>query len=295
MTKRMTELFLSRFLFAIFVSFTVFATTLGILVATSGSSFATRQDQGYSRETIQRMVVEEARKNGVVPPALALAVAKVESDFQAHVESHAGARGVMQIMPATARGEFGVAPKRLWNPRLNIQLGIAFLEKLYRQYGNRWDLALSHYNGGTLKGGKGARARAHGYTRKYVADVTRHWRRFTRSRVVLAATEASRDYAKQKQKLTHAPVDPDAYWLLEEDGVEKGWRDYLAEADRILEGKDLVGEAVTSQQTSMQEPSVPAWYEAMGEDPEPELRSRFRQSLSRSENRLKAKGSARFM
>lgn len=124
-----------------------------------------------TRTEVKRMVVEEAVK-ARVPTALALALAKVESDFQAHAVSHAGARGVMQIMPATAKGEFGVSKDRLFNPRLNIKLGLRYLKQLRKQYGGRWDLALSHYNGGTLKG-KGRRAIPHSYTQKYVASVLR--------------------------------------------------------------------------------------------------------------------------
>lgn len=125
---------------------------------------------------VQRMVIEEALKSRV-PPSLALAVARVESNFQPRAQSPVGARGVMQIMPKTARDVFGVHESQLWNARLNIRLGIDFLEQLYEQYGRRWDLALSHYNGGTLAGGPGATARPHGYTRKYVADVQR-WQRY---------------------------------------------------------------------------------------------------------------------
>ncbi len=124
---------------------------------------------------IQRMVIEEAM-NSRVPPALALAVAKVESNFQPRAVSPVGAKGVMQLMPKTARDVFGVAEPELMNPRLNILLGLDFLEQLYDQYGRRWDLALSHYNGGTLAGGAGANAVPHDFTRKYVADVQR-WER----------------------------------------------------------------------------------------------------------------------
>jgi len=124
---------------------------------------------------VQRMVIEEATSRGV-PPSLALAVARVESNFEAMALSPVGARGVMQLMPKTARDVFGVRENELWNARLNIKLGIDFLAQLYAQYGNRWDLALSHYNGGTLRGGSGAFAQPHDYTRKYVADVMR-WQR----------------------------------------------------------------------------------------------------------------------
>jgi hypothetical protein len=130
-----------------------------------------------TRTEVKRMVIEEAR-NSIVPPSLALAVAKVESDFQDRVRSHKGAQGVMQIMPATAHGEFGVNAEELWKPRLNIQLGIDYLERLHAQYGGSWELALSHYNGGTLRGGTGANAKPHGYTRKYVANVMRWWQRY---------------------------------------------------------------------------------------------------------------------
>ena len=131
-----------------------------------------------SRFEIKRIVLEEAT-NSIVPPALALAVAKVESDFNTYALSSAGARGVMQIMPRTGREEFGVGEGELWNARLNIRLGIDYLAQLYRQYSGRWDLALSHYNGGTLRG-HGRFSRPHPYTRQYVRSVQRWQRRYQR-------------------------------------------------------------------------------------------------------------------
>jgi hypothetical protein len=124
---------------------------------------------------VQRMIIEESM-NSRVPPALALAVARVESNFEPRAQSAAGAKGVMQLMPKTARDVFGVREDELWNARLNIQLGISYLEQLFDQYGGRWDSALSHYNGGTLGGGAGAAAVPHDFTRQYVADVQR-WQR----------------------------------------------------------------------------------------------------------------------
>ncbi|GEM_PF-702651 len=100
---------------------------------------------------IQRALVVEANQRQV-PVSLALAVAKVESGFNAGALSPVGARGVMQIMPATAWGEFGVEADRLWDSDLNVQLGVQYLKRLHDLYGGRWDLALSHYNGGTVKG-----------------------------------------------------------------------------------------------------------------------------------------------
>ena len=134
------------------------------------------QANTLTRNQVKKIVIQESI-NSIVPPSLALAVAKVESDFNPKALSSAGARGIMQIMPRTGRQEFGVNENELWDPRLNIQLGIDYLAQLYRQYGNRWDLALSHYNGGTLRG-HGRNARPHRYTRRYVRNVQKWQRRY---------------------------------------------------------------------------------------------------------------------
>jgi hypothetical protein len=144
------------------------------------------------RNEIKRLVVEEAEAT-TLPPSLALALAKVESDFQGTALSDKGARGVMQIMPRTAREEFGVDAEELWEPRLNIQLGLSFLEQLIGRYGGRWDLALSHYNGGSLRG-RGAMAQAHGYNRRYVQTVLRWQKRYAAQAVVWRAkTDTAKD------------------------------------------------------------------------------------------------------
>jgi hypothetical protein len=149
-------------------------TILAAIAAIAGVAATTATDAlALSRAEIKQIVIAEAM-NSPVPPSLALAVAKIESDFNARALSTAGARGVMQIMPATARGVFGVGKDELWNARLNVQLGIDYLARLHRQYGGRWDLALSHYNGGTLSG-RGSDAVAHPFTRKYVQMVL-NWR-----------------------------------------------------------------------------------------------------------------------
>ena len=158
--------------------------------------FCASAAQALTRADIKCIVVEEAH-NSTVPPALALAVAKVESNFDDNASSHKGARGVMQIMPATARGVFGADPDDLWDARLNVQMGIAFLERLHSQYGNKWDRALSHYNGGPLKGGAGPDAVPHSYTAKYVAKVKLWWERYANHCKVcrVAATPAVGTYS----------------------------------------------------------------------------------------------------
>lgn len=139
------------------------------------------------RVAIQRMVIVEAMATRV-PPSLALAVARVESAFKSDALSSAGARGVMQIMPKTARDEFGVDADELWDARLNVQIGVDFLEQLYDRYG-RWDLALSHYNGGSVTG-RGDHARPLPATRNYVKTVLSWERRYRKQAAVWTVAEA---------------------------------------------------------------------------------------------------------
>jgi soluble lytic murein transglycosylase-like protein len=125
----------------------------------------------YSPDQIQRIVVEESLRAGLAPE-LALAVAKVESGYNPAAQSGAGARGVMQIMPATARGEFGVGPDLLHRPVINIRLGVAYLKSLLDSYGSEV-AALSHYNGGSR-----AVRLPPAETRAYVASVLAWKRRY---------------------------------------------------------------------------------------------------------------------
>ena len=127
--------------------------------------------------------------NSHVPPSLAMAVAKVESDFQPKALSSAGARGVMQIMPATAMGEYGVSAEELWDARLNVQLGIDFLEHLIGRYDGRWDLALSHYNGGSVTRTRSGMEPL-SVTRKYVEAVLKWQKRYAEQATVWALAEA---------------------------------------------------------------------------------------------------------
>lgn len=147
---------------------------VALLVGCAGKVTAYNQPPG--KMTVKQMVAHEARNMGI-PVPLALAVAHAESSFNPRARSHKGARGVMQIMPATARGEYGLHPDRLWNPRVNIRLGLHFLGRLIRRYGGRTDLALSYYNGGSAVGRPG-RARVIPATRKYVQKVQRLRRQY---------------------------------------------------------------------------------------------------------------------
>lgn len=124
----------------------------------------------FDAENVKRLVIAEAKRQNITP-SLALAIAKVESNFNPQALSDAGAKGVMQIMPRTAEQGFGVSRERLFDPHLNIELGVKFIKKLLTQYDGRLDIALSHYNGGSGVKNRHGELRVMPTTRDYVNKV----------------------------------------------------------------------------------------------------------------------------
>ena len=92
------------------------------------------------REALAR----EAGRRGL-DPLLVRALIQVESGENPRAVSPKGARGLMQLMPATAR-ELGVLDPL--HPRDNVKGGIAYLSRLVERYDGRLDLALAAYNAG---------------------------------------------------------------------------------------------------------------------------------------------------
>ncbi|MEM8582601.1 MAG: lytic transglycosylase domain-containing protein [Pseudomonadota bacterium] len=80
-----------------------------------------------------------------VSPALVLAVIAVESSGRPDAQSHAGAQGLMQLMPATA-DRFGVEDS--FAPDQNIRGGVAYLDWLLEEFEGDAVLALAGYNAG---------------------------------------------------------------------------------------------------------------------------------------------------
>lgn len=82
------------------------------------------------------------------------AISRQESQFAENAISHAGARGLMQLMPGTAREQAGQLGKSyqlsalIDNPRYNVELGNAYFRRMLNRYNGSYPLAVAAYNAG---------------------------------------------------------------------------------------------------------------------------------------------------
>jgi len=99
-------------------------------------------------ETVRRHA--EAQR---LPVHLVMAVIHQESAFDPQAKSRSGARGLMQVMPATGRDlarqlRLPYSATRLYDPDYSVRLGTTYLRQMMRMFDGRVELALAGYNGG---------------------------------------------------------------------------------------------------------------------------------------------------
>lgn len=107
-----------------------------------------------------------------VPPALVRAIIRQESANNPRAVSTAGAKGLMQLMPATAL-KVGVAEKELFTPARNILAGVRLLAALLKHYEGDVVSALVAYNSGPKMK---AQVPSNGETPEYVTRILGYWR-----------------------------------------------------------------------------------------------------------------------
>lgn len=124
-------------------------------------------------------------------PALIRAVIRAESAYDHNATSHAGAQGLMQLMPATARS-YGVTNS--YNPHQNIMGGSKHLRHLIDKHNGNLELVLAEYNAGGVAVKKYNGIPPFKETQDYVKKVIKFYKRYanqqktTRSQNALASS-----------------------------------------------------------------------------------------------------------
>ena len=127
-------------------------------------------------------IIETAAKSHGVEIALVHAVITAESGYNPRAVSRAGAQGIMQLMPDTAR-RFGV--QNSFDPAQNIQGGVKYLSELLAMFNGNKELAVAAYNAGenaVIRAGN--RIPAYPETVHYVPKVLGLYKKFQTTRVL---------------------------------------------------------------------------------------------------------------
>jgi soluble lytic murein transglycosylase-like protein len=130
----------------------------------------------HTRAASYAALINRAAQRAALQPALVRAVIAVESAFNPRAVSRAGAQGLMQLHPRTAK-RYGVGDA--FDPEQNVRGGTRYLSDLLRRYDNNLELALAAYNAGEDAVDRyGRHVPPYRETREYVPAVLRLYRQF---------------------------------------------------------------------------------------------------------------------
>ncbi len=90
-------------------------------------------------------IIEREAKAFDIDAAFVAALIRAESNFEPRAVSRKGARGLMQLMPSTARR---LSVRKPFDPASNVKGGVRYLRELVDRFGHRPDLVLAAYNAG---------------------------------------------------------------------------------------------------------------------------------------------------
>jgi soluble lytic murein transglycosylase-like protein len=134
-----------------FIAFFLFSNLTGVLFSHALAPAAAANRQAIpgdiptsGNEELDRIIFEAGENQGV-DPRFIHAVIWQESKYDTHARSHAGAQGLMQLMPATAK-RFGCDNPE--DPVSNIKAGTKYLSWLLKRFSGNVELALAGYNAG---------------------------------------------------------------------------------------------------------------------------------------------------
>lgn len=125
--------------------------------------------------------IEKAKSTYPVPKELVYLLIEQESGGNERARSPVGAMGLMQLMPATARG-LGLSPSEFYDPKRNVEGGVKLLAQLLKKYKGNIALALAAYNAGPGNVDKYKGVPPFKETQNYVAAITRKYRNLQQQR-----------------------------------------------------------------------------------------------------------------
>lgn len=140
-------------------------------INTSNGSISSLDNNTYNS-----LILKHAKQYDV-NPNLIKAIMKQESRFNPNATSPAGAQGLMQLMPATAKG-LGV--ENSLNPDQNIEGGVKYISKMLKKFNNNIELALAAYNAGPSNVRNG-QIPQNGETPKFVENVMKYYNQYENS------------------------------------------------------------------------------------------------------------------
>ena len=141
-----------------------------------GGVAASVRGDWHERAAAYSGLIDHAARTAAVHPALMRAVIAVESAFDPRAVSRAGAQGLMQLLPSTAR-RYGVGNP--FDPEQNLRGGARYLSYLLKRYDNNLELTLAAYNAGEEAVERyGRHVPPYRETREYVPAVLRLYKQF---------------------------------------------------------------------------------------------------------------------
>lgn len=180
---------------------------------------------------------------------LVYAVVKAESNGNPYAVSSAGARGLMQLMPGTAR-EMGVTD--IFDPAQNIAGGTQYLSKLLKLFDNNQTMALAGYNAGPGNVRKYGGVPPFAETQHYIRSVQQHVRQYKRRGVPTFQVADARPVVK-----SYLPPESKQYYqiVLDNGLTVAAEKVYFEDMRYIYSFKGRTGHFPEDQVLAVYEPS----------------------------------------
>ncbi|MCP4348255.1 MAG: transglycosylase SLT domain-containing protein [Desulfobacterales bacterium] len=126
-------------------------------------------------ERLLHPVIVKAADRHKIEPAIIKAIIKAESGYNSRAVSKKGARGLMQLMPRTAKW-LGV--KDSFDPEQNINGGTKYFKQLLKEFDGELKLALAAYNSGSQKVKKYRGVPPFKSTKRYIKNVLKYYQQY---------------------------------------------------------------------------------------------------------------------